>query len=113
MKKQAWMLSLALVTTIVFNAKVGRSDTGTINSQTCSYNGIPLFGKVKIVENSGDIAVKIVESFPDLGVNVVESYPDECGEWEFVESSPDFTIKFVESFSDLDIKFVDSFPGLP
>jgi hypothetical protein len=112
MKKHAWMLSLALVTTIVLNGKVGRSDTGSLDSQTCSYNGIPLFGKVQVVESSGAIAVKIVESFPDLDVKVVESFADECGEWKFVESSPDFTIEFVESFAELKIKFVDSFPGI-
>lgn len=113
MSKQAWILSLALITTIVLNAKVGRSDTGNLDAQTCSYNGIPLLGKVKIVESSGDIAIKIVESFPDLNVTSVESFADECGKWQFVESFSDFTIEFVESSADLEIKFVDSFPGIP
>lgn len=113
MTNKLWILSLALVTTIVLNAKVGRSDTGNIDPQTCRYHDIPLLGKVKIVESSGDIAVRIVESFPDLNVKVVESFPDECGKWEFVESFPDFTVEFVESSADLDIKFVDSFPGIP
>ncbi|HIK33382.1 MAG TPA: hypothetical protein IGS17_15795 [Oscillatoriales cyanobacterium M59_W2019_021] len=113
MTNKLWILSLALITTIVLNAKVGRSDTGNVDRQTCSYNGIPLFGKIEIVESSGDIAVQIVDSFPDLNVKVVENFPDECGKWEFVDSFPDFTVEFVESSADIDIKFVDSFPGIP
>lgn len=77
----------------------------------CTCKGIPLYGKVKVVENFADFKVKIVSSFPDLKVKTVSSFPDDCGEWQFVESFPDFTIQFVESFPDFTIKFVESFPG--
>lgn len=79
----------------------------------CTWNGIPLFGKVQIVESFPDIKVGIVTSFPDLKVKTVTSFPDDCGEWQFVTSFPDFTIQFVESFPDIEIQMVESFPGLP
>ena len=59
-------------------------------SSSCTYKGIPLYGKVKIVE----------------------SFPDACGKWKYVESFPDFKIKFVDSFPDIKIKYVDSFQGV-
>ncbi len=78
----------------------------------CSYHGIPLHGKVKVVENHGDIKVKVVTSFPDLKVKMVSNFPDDCGEWQAVTQWPDFTVQFVESFPDLKIKYVDAFPGV-
>lgn len=79
----------------------------------CTFNEIPLHGKVKFVESFPDIKVKFVNSFPDLKVKFVSSFPDDCGEWQIVESFPDFTIQVVESFPDIEIKVVESFPGLP
>jgi hypothetical protein len=81
-------------------------------SEDCTWNGIPLYGKVQVVESFADIDVEVVTSFPDLNVKVVESFADDCGEWEFVDSFPDFTIRFVDSFPDIRIKFVESFPGV-
>lgn len=81
------------------------------NESTCTYGGIRLYGKVKVVTSFADLKVKIVESFPDLEVKTVTSFPDRCGEWQFVESFPDFTIQFVENFEDISIKFVGNFPG--
>jgi hypothetical protein len=81
-------------------------------SSDCTWNGIKLYGKVKVVQSFADIEVKVVSSFPDLKVKKVRSFADRCGLWTFVESFPDFTVKFVNSFPDLKIKYVDSFPGL-
>ncbi|MDY6936539.1 MAG: hypothetical protein SWY16_02645 [Cyanobacteriota bacterium] len=83
------------------------------DANNCTFNGIPLYGEVKIVSSGADFTVEVVDSFPDLNVQVVESFPDDCGEWEFVESSPDFTIEYVDSFPDVEIEFVNSFPGTP
>jgi len=83
-----------------------------INKEKCTYNGIPLKGKVKIVNSFPDFKVKVVTSFPDIEVKTVNSFPDRCGKWQFVESFPDFTIQFVESFPDVKIRFVESFPGM-
>ena len=79
----------------------------------CTFEGTPLYGKVKMVESFPDIKVKFVNSFPDLKVKYVNSFADSCGEWKMVESFPDFTIKAVSSFPDIEVKIVTSFPGLP
>lgn len=78
----------------------------------CSYDGIPLNGKVKVVNSFPDIKVEVVSSFEDLDVQAVNSFPDRCGKWKFVDNFPDFTVQFVNSFPDIKIKFVDNFPGL-
>jgi len=85
----------------------------TIDAATCSYNGIPLYGKVEVVTSFPDLKVKKVDSFPDLNVQWVTSFPDNCGQWEEVTAFPDFTIQYVDSFPDLEVKEVDSFPGIP
>ena len=79
----------------------------------CKCNGVPLYGKVKIVNSFPDFKVKIVDSFPDLKVKLVDSFPDSCGKWKIVDSFPDFTVQFVDSFPDFTIKMVESFPGMP
>ena len=84
-----------------------------IDFENCTFNGFPLYGKVKIVESFPDIKVQIVDSFPDLKVRLVNSFPDDCGKWQIVESFPDVKVKIVDSFPDLKIKFVESFPGKP
>ena len=86
--------------------------TGNLSDQ-CTFNGIHLAGKVKIVDSFPDIRVKAVSSFPDLKVKQVSSFADECGEWQFVDSFADFDIQYVESFPDVEIAWVDSFPGMP
>ena len=65
----------------------------------CEFNGVPLYGKVKVVESFPDFKVKIVNSFPDLKVKSVSSFPDKCGRWKFVESFPDFKVKFIYKIS--------------
>lgn len=103
--------------TISFSRSAGITDYAlrhqkpATNEATCTYSGIRLYGKVKVVTSFADLKVKIVESFPDLEVKTVTSFPDDCGEWQFVESFPDFTIQFVDSFEDISIKFVNGFPG--
>ena len=78
----------------------------------CSWNGIPLYGKVQFVESFPDIKIEVVESFPDLRVQIVESFPDECGKWQVVESFPDFKVQVVESFGDIKVEYVEGFPGM-
>jgi hypothetical protein len=79
----------------------------------CSYNGIPLHGKVQFVSSFPDFKIQYVTSFPDLNVKFVNSFPNKCGEWQIVESFPDFKVQVVESFPDFKVKVVESFPGLP
>ena len=40
----------------------------------CTWNGIKLYGKVKVVTSFPDIEVKVVNSFPDLKVKKVNKY---------------------------------------
>ena len=81
-------------------------------SSNCTYKGVPLYGKVKVVSSFEDFKVKKVSSFEDLKVKQVTSFPDKCGRWKYVDSFEDFKIKFVDSFEDFSIKYVDSFEGL-
>jgi hypothetical protein len=83
-----------------------------INPSLCTFKGIPLHGKVKIVTSFPDIRIQVVENFPDLEVKMVEYFPDHCGEWQLVEDFPDFTVQFVTSFPDFRIRYVTSFPGV-
>jgi len=83
-----------------------------ISTGDCSYKGIQLKGKVKVVSSFADIKVEYVSSFPDIKVKKVSSFPDDCGEWQFVTSFPDFEIQEVTSFPDLKVQIVSSFPGM-
>lgn len=85
---------------------------GGIDKSACTFGGMPLHGKVAVVDSSPDIKVQRVSSFPDLDVQKVDAFPDECGQWQFVEEFPDFTIQYVDSFPDVKVRFVDSFPGI-
>jgi len=78
----------------------------------CTYNGVPLYGRVRVVENFEDFKVKVVDNFEDLKVRKVHYFPNSCGRWEFVNSFEDFKIKYVDNFEDFKIRFVNSFEGL-
>lgn len=83
-----------------------------INSDNCTFKGIPLYGKVKVVDSCEDFKVQIVTAFPDLAVQVVTAFPDKCGRWEFVDCCEDFTVKFVDSAADFTIEYVTIDPGV-
>lgn len=78
----------------------------------CTYDGIPLFGRVQFVESFADLTVQVVDAFADLRVQMVDAFPDECGKWQEVDSFPAFTVQIVNDFPDLTIEFVDAFPGI-
>lgn len=80
-------------------------------TQDCTLKGIPLKGRVQIVDHFPDLRVKIVTTFPDLNVKEVKHFPTHCGEWQFVTAFPDFKIQLVDVFPDLTIKLVNAFPG--
>jgi hypothetical protein len=89
------------------DAMVG--DCGRIQCD-CTFNGIPLFGRVQYVESFPQITVRVTP-FPDLRVRE-GSFADTCGEWEIVDSFPNFTVQIVTSFEDFGIEY-SSFPGIP
>ena len=97
----------AMTPTVVVGSGAG---TGNV-SDDCTFRGIKLAGKVKVVDSFPDVRVKIVRSFPDLRVKKVESFADECGEWQFVDSFADFTIQYVDQFADVEAVFVEHNPG--
>ena len=79
----------------------------------CTYKGIPLYGKVQVVNSFEDFKVKRVTSgLEDLKVKEVSYFPNSCGKWQFVSTFPDFKIKYVDSFEDFKIRFVDYFEGI-
>ncbi len=104
--KKFLFLILALIltsTNSVFASRV---------SSNCTYKGVPLYGRVKIVDSFEDFRVKRVSAFEDLRVKEVTSFPNSCGRWQYVESFPDFRVRFVDSFEDFSIRSVNSFEGL-
>jgi hypothetical protein len=110
--KKIFFLLLIISALPAFSGNQNRNtEKQPFSKENCSCKGIPLKGKVKVVESFPDFKVQIVNSFPDIKVKTVTSFPDDCGEWQFVESFPDFTIQYVESFPDFKVKFVESFPG--
>lgn len=102
MKKHLFVLIFLLAAPLAF-ARV---------SADCTYNGIPLYGRVQVVNYMADFDVQVVSFLPDLRVQNVSYLPVECGRWQFVNSMPDFTIRFVNALPDFTIQFVDYLPGL-
>ena len=75
----------------------------------CTLSGIPLHGRVRVVQNLADFKVRET-SFPDLRVNE-SPFTDRCGEWEFVDALEDFKIQWVTALEDFSIEY-SSFPGV-
>ena len=92
---------------------LGTAQAASKVDSNCRYKGIPLYGKVKVVQYNANLKIKKVSSFPDLNVQVVKSFPDQCGKWQWVTAFPDFTVQFVDAFPDINIKMVNAFPGRP
>lgn len=85
---------------------------GEFDAKNCTFNGIPLKGKVKVVSSFADIKVQKTSAFPDLKVKFVQNFADVCGEWQMVNFGEDFTIEYVSSFPDITIEQVSDFPGV-
>lgn len=96
---------------LLFVVSANVSYSGEISS-SCTYNGIPLYGRVQIVNSFEDFRVKRVDSFEDIRVKDVSSFATSCGRWQFVNAFPDFKIKYVDSFEDFRVKFVNAFEGI-
>ena len=88
------------------------SSSEPIDKEHCTCKGIPLYGRVRVVEYSADFDVKIIEHSADLDVRIVDFSASNCGEWQFVEHSPDFTVRFVEHSPDFEIRIVEHAPGI-
>ena len=78
----------------------------------CTYNGIPLKGKVKIVDSGEDFKIRYVSYDADIRVKLVDWMADDCGEWQIVESGEDFKVKVVDWNEDLKVEKVQFTPGM-
>jgi hypothetical protein len=80
----------------------------------CTFNGKPLFGKVRFVEDHPDVRVSIVKDHPDLLVQLVRTNlsPEQCGEWRVTKTSG-VRVQIVRSHPDVRVKLVSSNPGRP
>lgn len=108
MKKSIFTLAICAIL-LAFSSNIYAKNKVQAN---CTYKGMPLYGKVKIVPHSADYKVRIVNSFPDLKVQQVNSFANSCGKWQIVDSLQDFSVQIVDNFEDFSIKFVDNFPGV-
>jgi len=116
---QFYLLFLCVVQTGSISSIDNSSDLVLANFQqvpvenlNCSFNGIELKGKVKVVKNFADIKIQFVDHFPDIRIKIVDQFPDDCGEWQWVENFPEFTVEIVDHFPDIKVKRVDHFPGI-
>jgi hypothetical protein len=84
---------------------------GQLYTDTCSFRGVPLYGKVRIVTSFPTFKVRVVQGNADYNILLVTSFPDKCAKWKIVTSHEDFTVMFVKSHEDFTIRYVSSFPG--
>ncbi len=86
-----------------------------IDKENCTYKGIPLYGKVKVVNSGADFKVFVTNvTLQDvLEVQTVTCGAFRCGQWQFVNAGQDFTIQYVHRGSeDFQVRFVSSGPGI-
>lgn len=69
----------------------------------CSYDGIAMYGRVRVVSAGARFKIRIVRSNAMLQVKSVARQPANCGEWQFVSSKPNFTVQIVLSGEDFTI----------
>ena len=90
-----------------------KSISEPIDRDDCTCKGIPLHGKIKIVNCCADFKVEIVNCCADIDVEVVNCCGDRCGQWQFVNSGEDFTIEIVNCCGDFKARFVNCCAGIP
>jgi len=78
----------------------------------CTYQGIPLKGKVQLVDSGEDFSIEYVSYDADLKVKFVDWGAKNCGEWEIVDYGADFKVKVVDKNADLRIERVQFSPGM-
>ena len=91
-------------------AAVGLNAVGKIG-EDCTFNGIRLYGKVRIVSYGEDFKVLSGSYGEDLRVEPVNAGANACGKWEFVSYGEDFKIRLVTYGEDFIIRFTTYNPG--
>jgi hypothetical protein len=112
-RRLAWLLALFILPLAAAAVPLATSLAAGKISPNCTFNGLKLYGKVKVVKAFPDLKVQVVDAFPDLKVQRVNNFPDACGKWQMVDTFPDLKIQLVKAFPDIKIKYVTAFPGLP
>jgi hypothetical protein len=112
-RKRAWLLALFILPLVAVAVPLATSPAESKVGANCTFNGLKLYGKVKVVTAFPDLKVQVVDAFPDLKVQKVNNFPDACGKWQMVDTFPDLKIQLVKAFPDIKIKYVTAFPGLP
>lgn len=68
----------------------------------CTFNGVRLSGKVKIVDKDADVKVMIVHDGADLRVKLNDK-SDRCGSWRLVDKGENLKVSFVSDDPDITI----------
>ncbi len=77
----------------------------------CSFNGVPMFGRVKAVSVGAQFKIRLVGSKAALKVKGVTRPAKSCGEWQFVSAAPAFTVEIVRTGEDFTVSLGGSQPG--
>lgn len=77
----------------------------------CSFNGVPMFGRVKAVSVGAQFKIRLVGSKAALKVKGVTRLAKSCGEWQFVSAAPAFTVEIVRTGEDFTVSLGGSRPG--
>lgn len=88
-------------------------DTRTISGWSgCSFNGVPMSGRVKVVSVGAQFKIRLVGSNASLMVKGVTRPAKRCGEWQFVSATPAFTVEIVRTGEDFTVSLGAAHPGL-
>jgi hypothetical protein len=71
----------------------------------CAFNGVPMFGRVKVVSAGAQFQVRVVKSNAVLKVKGVNTRPQACGEWQFVSTGALFSVQVVRAGGDFTVSF--------
>lgn len=77
----------------------------------CSFNGVPMFGRVKFVSVGAQFKIRLIGNKAALKVKGVTRSAKSCGEWQFVSAAPAFTVEIVRTGEDFTVSLGGSRPG--
>jgi hypothetical protein len=71
----------------------------------CAFNGVPMYGRVKVVSAGAQFQIRVVKSNATLKVKGVNARPEACGEWQFVSTGAAFSVQVVRAGGDFTVSF--------
>lgn len=78
----------------------------------CALNGVPMYGRVKVVSVGAQFQIRLVKTNATLNVKVVKARPQACGEWQFVSTGALFSVQVVRAGGDFTVSFGPGQSGL-